>query len=486
MSKTDSWVTLNLDDDSPIKTWTHWAISILQPLVGILSTKVRRTTPLRSTSYLDGLRGFAALLVYFLHNQGWAHDALKLNSIFENAFGFDRQYYFAALPGIRLFFSGGHLSVAVFFVVSGYALACKPMSLIHKGELNKLGDNLASSLFRRWTRLYIPVITTTFVYMALNFFIRGLSVHKPEKTFFAEAYRWYCELKDFSFLFRIGGEPWFTFNGHIWTIPLELKGSIAVYTSLLVMSRCTRNARLWYQVALIYYFLYIADGWYLALFTTGMLLADLDLLAKADDLPNFMVRLEPYKDMIFMTLFICGIYLGGVPSFSTDIQVLRRSPGWYYLSFLVPQAVFMFKAFYLYWAGTFIVASVPQIPWLKAFFELPFNQYLGRISYAFYLVHGPILWTIGDRIYAAVGWAREAHAINISSTWAGIFRLPKTGPLGLEFSFIAAQLVILPLTLRVAEIAYYAFDEPSIRISRWAYEKVLKQSEEPQKAELPT
>ncbi|KAF2670141.1 hypothetical protein BT63DRAFT_371835 [Microthyrium microscopicum] len=457
----------------------QWAYNPVRHFRSLLSTKSwRRSGTLRPTAYLDGLRGFAALLVYILHNQVWAHDSLKSDKIFENGFGYDRQFYFATLPGIRTFFSGGHFAVAVFFVISGYVLSHKPLRLIHDGELVKLGDNLASAFFRRWLRLYLPVIATTFVWMTLNYLIRGLTINKAEPRYLDEFTLWYNELKGFSFIFRLGGEPWFTYNFHVWTIPLEFKGSIVVFTSLLAFSRCTRNTRLWCQLGLVYYFLYIVDGWYCSLFVAGMLLCDLDLLAQSDNLPDFFNLFQPHKDSILIGMFVVGLYLGGVPAFSPDLQVLRDSPGWYYLSFLKPQAVFMVKSFYLFWAGIFMVVASGRISWLRGFFELPFNQYLGRVSYAFYLVHGPVLWCIGDRVYAAVGWTRAAHAINISS-WANVARLPNFGPLGLEFNFLAAQLILLPLTLWFAKVVTVLIDDPTIQFSRWLYTKATKPATSP-------
>jgi peptidoglycan/LPS O-acetylase OafA/YrhL len=187
------------------------------------------------------------------------------------------------------------------------------------------------------------------------------------------------------------------------------------------------------------------------------------------------LRLEPLKEFIFYNLFVISIYLGGVPSHNPDFQVLQKSRGWYYLSFLKPQAVFDYKWFYLFWAATFLVASIPRISWLKGFFETRFNQYLGRISFALYLVHGPVLRILGDRLYVATGWSRESHAIGLHD-WIDIFPLSKTGPLGLELSFLAPHLIILPVTLWLAEIATKLLDKPSVKFAQWAYGRSLAPS----------
>jgi peptidoglycan/LPS O-acetylase OafA/YrhL len=426
----------------------------------------------RSTAYLDGLRGFAALMVYWLHHQLWAHDAISAGRIFENAFGYDRQYYFVCLPGVRTFFSGGHYAVTTFFVISGYVLSTKPLTLIHAGEYTRLGDNLASALFRRWLRLHIPVIITTFLYLSSLHVFGIRAVPAPQSSYRDELWNWYVEFKNFSFVFRTGGEPWFSYNFHAWSIPVEFRGSIVIYTALLAFSRCTRNARLCCEVGLVFYFLYIVDGWFCAMFVAGMLLCDLDLLAGRNNLPRFFSRLEPFRTVGFYALFLVSLYLGGVPSHSMDLQILRSSPGWYYLSFLKPQAVFDYKWFYLFWAATFLVASIPRIPWLKVFFETRFNQHLGRVSFAFYLVHGPVLWVLGDRLYAAAGWPRESHATTVPG-WVNRFPLPRAGPLGLELSFLLPHVILLPVTLWLAEMATKLVDEPSVRVSQWVYGRML-------------
>jgi len=98
---------------------------------------------------------------------------------------------------------------------------------------------------------------------------------------------------------------------------------------------------------------------------------------------------------------------------------------------------------------------------------------LGRISFALYLVHGPCLWILGDRIYASVGWVRQTHLLNISR-WCNLFPLPRWGPLGLEFGFLVPNLVMLPFPFWVAEMATKLFDEPSVRFAQWLYRRMLE------------
>ncbi|RAL59145.1 hypothetical protein DID88_006701 [Monilinia fructigena] len=250
--------------------------------------------PLHATAWLDGLRGYAAFLVYILHHELWAHTLVYGNWILEMSFGYEKKYYLIQFPFLRTFFTGGHLAVTTFFVISGYVLSRKPLMLIQSGDLAKLGDNLASALFRRWLRLWLPVIATTFIYFTIwhmfNLYPPPRSEHEVNWT--SELRKWYLEVKSFSYIFRTGGDPWFTYNVHVWSIPVEVKGSITVYTALMAFSRCSRNARLYLELGLIYYFIYIADGAHNAMFVSGMLLCDLDLLAESDDLPHFFLNIR--------------------------------------------------------------------------------------------------------------------------------------------------------------------------------------------------
>jgi peptidoglycan/LPS O-acetylase OafA/YrhL len=453
-----SWLASSIRSTNLMRIFSPWPS---WPAAG-------HTEKLRPTAYLDGLRGFAAFLVYWHHHQLWAHLPPQLRTL-ESSFGFEGHYHFATLPGIRIFFHGGHYAVACFFVISGYVLSAKPLSHIQAGDQAKLADNLASALFRRWIRLFIPIILTTFVYMtilhAFGIWVEGVYA-KP--NYFHAVWDWFCELKNFSYIFEKGGPPWLTYNFHLWSIPVEFKGSIAIYTSLLAFSRCSRNARLWCEVGLIFYFLYIVDGWFCAFFTAGMLLNDLDQLAARDELPSFLDRFRPHKKAICYAMFAFSIYLGGVPVNGSDAGYLGENPGWWLLSLLRPQAIKDGKWFYLFWAAVLLVASTPHIPWLKRFFESRFCQYLGRLSFSLYLVHGPVLWTLGDRFYAAAGWPKPSRLINIPH-WLDSFPLSTSGPLGLEPAFLVPHLILLPVTFYAAEIVARAIDEPSVRFPQWLY-----------------
>ncbi|KAH0036597.1 hypothetical protein KCU78_g1876, partial [Aureobasidium melanogenum] len=193
----------------------------------ILDDKEKKVpkTELHRTAYLDGLRGFAALLVFSLHHQVWGHSGTGGEFILENAFGWNGVYQLICFPGIRILFSGGHLAVAIFFVISGYVLSVKPLTLLQSGDMMKMSENLASALFRRWLRLYIPVAGTTFAWMTswhlLNIRSGNPIAEMPESTYLSEIWKWYCNFKNYSFVFD--GEPTNIYNDHTCCVARAIK-----------------------------------------------------------------------------------------------------------------------------------------------------------------------------------------------------------------------------------------------------------------------
>jgi hypothetical protein len=111
------------------------------------------------TSYLDGLRGVAALFVV-IHHYAYTFTASSLQGWHAGPEG--SHNWFFQLPLIRVVHSGRFM-VAIFFVISGYVLSYRSLKLAREGKQVELLDSLASSVFRRWLRLHLPVIVSTFI-----------------------------------------------------------------------------------------------------------------------------------------------------------------------------------------------------------------------------------------------------------------------------------------------------------------------------------
>jgi hypothetical protein len=83
----------------PVRT-ARWSLNAVRPEFLSLRSNTKNKL-VRPTAWLDGLRGFAAFVVYLHHNQLWSHGG-RGNLVFETSFGYEGRYYSAAFPFIRL------------------------------------------------------------------------------------------------------------------------------------------------------------------------------------------------------------------------------------------------------------------------------------------------------------------------------------------------------------------------------------------------
>lgn len=434
---------------------------------------------LKKTAYLDGLRGFSALLVYLHHHLIWAHSDKHGLSMYvlENPYSLKgRHYNFVCLPIIRVFFTGGNSAVAMFFLISGYVLSVSPLNALYSSDPARFANYLGSALFRRWIRLFLPVIATTMTWATI-WHIVGIKSNNPiakspEATYAVEIWEFYRNFKMHSFLFY--ESFWNEYNDHLWSIPLEFRGSIFIWITLLAFAQSSATMRVYLELAMAAYLTCIVDGWPYACFVIGLLLCECDVLTEKGQLPRLLSYLRVKRSWIYWLFILTGMYLLGVPSImntedaAKDVEQLRTLPGWYYLSFFIPEPFSDYRWWYRIIAGTLIMISTPRLPILKMGMESRFCQFLGKHSYALYLVHGPILWSIGDRVYAAVGRTTERHLVDIP-TWMDLIPLPGWGPLGLELNYLVAQMFLLPFTLWIASLVTKTIDEPSVRFAKWIF-----------------
>ncbi|KAL2062900.1 hypothetical protein VTL71DRAFT_5972 [Oculimacula yallundae] len=436
------------------------------------------TSPLRPTAYLDGLRGVAALLVYFDHFGVSWFPALM------NTYGAsETDHYFLQLPIFRNLFNGKG-AVAIFFVVSGYALSYGALSKIHAEKKSEVLDTLSSSVFRRCARLYIPCGVNAFIAMIMSYndMFRPDSLRRhnlPPKlpTFSAQIKDYIQNQGVLMYPFNaVEGEPYGPpYNGHQWTIPLEIRGSWVIFGTVLAAAKLTP---FWRLIFIIFWdgYLWYMGKWDLFLFVTGVLLSNLDIpkhlvrkniLVAEESLPVEVPRIksesltsveESSPDTQYHTrahvisskagkvlspiwrivrpivpyiMFILGFYLLSAPHLTSGLPVLYK---------FVPGRFQNIADFYgkkdgaIRCVGAVFIAfslslSPPQVRsvqtslstaslplhhrimtsicsfTLQSLFTNAFSQYLGRISFGLYLMHGPIVISLGS-YFLNPAWAR--------------------------------------------------------------------------------
>ncbi|KAK4493659.1 hypothetical protein PRZ48_014844 [Zasmidium cellare] len=189
--------------------------------------------------YLDGLRGLAALWVFVQHKMGGG----------TQEFGFGQngdQWHFVQLPVVRLFFgTGGNAAVVIFFVLSGYVLSISSFRKLKQDRAPECRRALLSALIRRPLRLYIPPIVLSLIDAFLLHVPGPLVLPLPwdggrpqEDGLWAEMEFFWEKSVDYFSIFREHGSNLFAYpyNVAMWTVPIELKGSLLVFALVFILS----------------------------------------------------------------------------------------------------------------------------------------------------------------------------------------------------------------------------------------------------------
>ncbi|KAJ9141682.1 Acyltransferase [Pleurostoma richardsiae] len=422
------------------------------------------------TAYLDGMRGLAAFFVFFCHYfytcfviaEGWGYG--------------EHNYSFLKLPIVRLFYQGPPM-VCVFFVISGYALSLRPLKLARARALDALASSMASLVFRRAVRLFVPTALSTLLVVVLlrlgayegtrglardPVFMRNVHEHHPERRASAAAQlaEWAHYMFDFVHVWdwrKFGGST--PLDVHLWTIPVEFRASMMLFLTLMGTARL-RTCMRFVVLAGVTWFSYRSDRWEMVLFYAGMGLAELDLIrgAHTPSLSGALVPTLPTTSpdssltrrtahagsLVWPLLSVVALYLMSQPDAYGE-----QTPGWVYLSSLIPV---WFSDKYRYWQSVgaiLLVLAVGRSPgWQRVFTNAP-ALYLGRISYAVYLMHGPVLHTLG---YAVERWAW-----GITGMEGGWYNM----------GFVLAALINVPAVIWAADLWWRAVDAPVVRFAKW-------------------
>lgn len=422
--------------------------------------------------FLDGLRGLAALLVYFYHHIGWHYG--PDDDIFKG-FGVNGPAYFAQLPFIRVFFSGGHAAVAIFFALSGYVLSIGPLRLIAEGQLWKCYTNLNSAAIRRPFRLFVPTAGFSIVFALAMHLPFGLApkLAFPQRlpNMFAELARWVSE---FIWLInpliphRTQGH-WFLYDPPAYTMAMEFTGSFFIFLLLACSGSVPSKLRLIF-FGLIWLLCLVTFRWVLTGFVGGVILA-LNEIEGYDEV-LFAKRISGRtKTIIHHISFIAGWYLLSGPGHFGRPEYLLEAWGWGFLGRLIP-ANYMTDEYWRFWdniGAPLLLYSVLRIQWLQKFFMTKPLKYLGRVSLSLYLIHVPLMYTLGDRIYRFFGRIFQTEI----TTWVdNTMPIQDVGIRGLSTRWLVCQALILPMNLVFAELGTVLFDLPSIKIGRWVIRKL--------------
>lgn len=292
--------------------------------------------------FLDGIRGWGALVVLFYHT------------------------YVLLLPlepthqdGNHLFFLNGPFAVWIFFLVSGMALS---IGFYEDGKSEGLKRSL---LVGRYIRLALPIfVLSACIFIAGQFGLIPRFGQPPRPGLETQFLASVDLAKVFSFSFvEVFFDYWksYTLAGPLWTIQYELWGSFLVFTILLGLKELARSLRFLAMLSLV---LAVFTHYYAA-FTIGMIIS---LLYSQ----SWHLKYEKEIKTAFAILVIPLLLV----------------------SFYLPE-----HNLYLVTASAFTFFFVFQKQ-LRLFFSNGLSRYLGKISFGLYLVHAPLLLVLGSHMHS--------------------------------------------------------------------------------------
>lgn len=229
-----------------------------------------------------------------------------------------------------------------------------------------------------------------------------------------------------------------------------------LFVTLVGVARLRTSVR-FLVMFLIMAFTYRNSRWELLLFYFGTIIAELDLMRGAHVVQPALPTTEKgyqkgsLRGLGWASLSVLALYLMSQP----DVRA-AETPGWKWLVSIIPQ--WWGEEQYRYWqsAGSIIfVVCVSHSPNWQKFFNLPALQYLGKISYSIYLMHGPVTHTLGYMI------EKRAYAITgVDGNWYHV-------------GFVLGSFGVIPAVIWAADIFWRLFDIPTVKFARWLETKCV-------------
>lgn len=297
------------------------------------------------------------------------------------------------------FASDGRLAVAIFFTLSGFVLSN------HVAQ-RKAGKSLLTLALARYLRLLIPIAGVCLIaYLMMG---AGMMMNDSAAKlvnggeWLGSFYRFTPTMETLSHFVLVSvffafAEP--VYNASLWTIHLEYLGSIIIYVAGFLYLRNHIRIYVAFLAANIiaatvfadYILLkYLLDYHAILCFIAG------HLLACAYHNPRFRDVCTPMVHRL-----ACALIL--VPVLASSLYAPIASGAMVAILAIL------------------VVACVTCAPLLQRFFTLPVSQFLGRISFPFYLVHLVVICSFGSWLIVSLhaqGWVMtEIMLITTSSTF---------------------------------------------------------------------
>lgn len=362
-------------------------------------------------------------------------------------------------------------------------LSIGPLRLMRQNDPTKLIKSFPGSVFRRWFRLYLPCLASTFlatIAISFNAFPYG-PVWKNEfvpgalPTLWENIKAWYLASATFVDPLKHWNEIAPTpYDGHTWTIGIEYHNSLILFLVLIVCAGATTKARcILYSVLLMYCYQTVA--WHQMLFFSGLGLAELHLYltpfesASRTDRPlidisvptNTFSQSSRLLTNLYWFVFACSAYL-----LSRPLKLASTTPGWIFLESLTP-SLWTAKPedwghFYYVLGSIFALFAISRLSTMQALLDRPISQYFAKYSFSVYLVHGPLQQSLGYRLHTYI-----FSIANICEPIYGQWFPDAAARVWTYNACVAAGFCIMvPIIFYVSELFERSIEAPIVRLTR--------------------
>jgi len=265
------------------------------------------------------------------------------------------------------------------------------------------------------------------------------------------------------------------YEASMWTLPLELYGSVVCYLTVLAVARITHTVKRTAIVLVLTWFAAVQANWWSLNFLLGMLFADF-MIWQGKTEKSWSTGFT--AKCFWGVVFTWALYVAGLPDSRYSPSIAEGEqydlPGfdWYYQH--VPESWKDVESGGRFWwmiSGITMTVSISQLPLLRRVFETRFCQYLGRISFMLYLVHNYVFEGFGQ-YYKSWLTGIVDHEEVLVETSSKTIRFAKGN--SLLFVYICFWPVMLPVLLAIAGQVTKYVDDPSITFSKWLEGKVIE------------
>ncbi|WP_426433743.1 acyltransferase family protein [Bradyrhizobium genosp. P] len=384
--------------------------------------------PASRMSYLDGLRGIAALNVALSHFV-MAFDFAIYTGRPEHAQG-SWEVALSAYPFLFVA-AGGNYAVCIFLALSGFVLAksfqgsdLSAVALVVKRTLRLGLPVLAASLFGWFILSSGLAFNHDAAAITRSTWLSGQFTQQPS---LADAL-----LQAWNSLLGIPTRT-NSYNSVLWTMPTEFLGSLLLIG--MFSTRLPANRPRWAGLIMLVLGTTLARA-YISVVLFG---AALYLL----DAPRFAARLRwrPVLLAFILALGTVPLSIERWPIWDALLSITALVP---FIPIIAPGLTFQADASIWHaMSAVMLVALITGWPAAQRLLATPAGQYLGRISFPLYLAHIPVLFSVACSVFLV------AHAAGLSYGTSTLISLTAYVP-----SFLLAAMLLEK-----------AVDEPSIRLA---------------------